>query len=260
MGEFLFLGTSGSMGVPVIACSCPVCLSSNPLNKRKRCAAIIKIGDNSLLIDAGPEIRQQLLSSNIHRLDGVILTHAHYDHIAGFDDLKAFCFAQKQKLPVLLSRNTFDEIRLTHYYLLEETSGHPQGIFFDFNILDELFGSVEFTGIPLEFVSYYQTGMPVIGLKIGNLAYISDIKDFSEKVVQSLRGTEILILSALKHSLSPMHLCVDDAIALAKRIGARQTYFTHMSHEVDYEKDSLKLPSGFAFAYDGLKVPFTLKY
>lgn len=255
-GRFLFLGTSGSMGVPVLGCKCSVCLSDSQYNRRSRCAALIKIANRSLLIDSGPEIRYQLLNHHIDRVDGALITHSHFDHVAGFDDLKAFSFSQKQKLPILLSSSTFSEIEKRYDYLLEYKQGLAFGFFFDFTILDKPFGVVEFTGMEIKYLSYSQSGMQVTGFKIGNLAYLSDIKEYSEELIDEVKGIDILIISALRQSTSPMHMSLDEAIAFSKKIQAKKTYFTHMAHEIDYERDSKLLPNGIEFSYDGLEIPF----
>lgn len=255
-GKFLFLGTSGSMGVPVIACKCSVCLSSSHYNKRKRCSALITVVDRHLLIDAGPEIREQLISRSINKLDGALLTHPHFDHIAGVDDLKAFFFAEKIKLPILLSKETFDEIRHRHYYLIDESRGKPEGFHFDFHILEDRFGKVDFAGLFFEYLTYTQSKMPVTGLKIGNLAYISDLKEYTKELIDAITDIDVLIISALRQTISPMHLSIDEAIAFAKKVSAKKTYFTHMAHDVDYERDTPLLPEGIQFAYDGLEIPF----
>ncbi len=256
-GRFLFLGTSGSLGVPIIGCKCSVCVSISPRNKRRRCSALIAIGGKKLLIDAGPEIRQQLLDAEVDAIDGALITHAHYDHVAGIDDLKAFTFAQKKKLPILLSRQTYDEVTFRSAYLMETVNNRKQGIHFDFQVLDDLSGIASFAGLSIQPISYIQVGMPVTGFKIGNLAYLSDIKEYTPQLIQSVLGVDVLIVSALRYTASPMHLSVDEAIALARKIGAKQTYFTHMSHEIDYTKGLAHLPEGIAFAYDGLAIPFS---
>ncbi|MCX6986652.1 MAG: MBL fold metallo-hydrolase [Chlamydiae bacterium] len=256
IGRFLFLGTSGSMGVPVIGCRCCVCTSNSPFNKRRRCAGVISACEKIILIDAGPEIRQQLLDAGIDHLDGALITHAHYDHMAAIDDLKAFTFAQKKKLPVLLGKHTYEELRFRHHYLMEDSGRGEQGMYFDFHVLEDTCPMSCFSGLCFELLNYSQVGTPVTGFKIGNLAYLSDIKEYSQELIDSISGIDILILSALRYTPSPMHLSVPEAIVLAEQVGAKNTYFTHMSHEIDYTHHSSHLPKNIAFAYDGLEIPF----
>ena len=258
-GSLLFLGTGGSMGVPALACKCSVCLSTSPFNKRRRSAALFQVAGKNLLIDAGPEIREQLLDAHVDTLDGALLTHSHFDHIACVDDLKGYCYAQKKKLPLLLSPETFEEIRSRTHYLMDKEKGGDQGLFFEFNLIKELFGSVEFAGLHFEYLSYFQSGMKVTGIKIGNLAYLSDIKDYSQKVIDAISGIDVLVISALRQTTSPMHFSIEEAIAFCRKIQAKKTYFTHVAHDVDFQRESALLPSGVQFAYDGLRIPFDYK-
>lgn len=255
-GRFAFLGTSGSMGVPVVGCKCSVCSSTSPYNKRRRCAALITLLDRHFLIDAGPEIRQQLIETGIHTLDGALITHPHFDHIAGFDDLKGFYFAEKKKLPILLSQPSYEEMKLRYHYLMDAKTARPEWIHFDFQVLDNHFGKTRFAGMEFEYVSFTQTKMLVTGIKMGNLAYLSDLKEYTEELVKSIYGIDILIVSALRQTSSPMHFSIDEAIAFSKEVNAKKTFFTHLAHDVDYERDSKRLPPTFSFAYDGLEIPF----
>lgn len=254
-GKIVLLGTGGSMGVPVIACSCPVCLSSSVRNKRNRSAALICVDDKTLLIDAGPEIRQQLLAHDIERLDGALITHAHFDHIAAIDDLKAFTFVHKRKLAVLLSKESFEELSHRHYYLMDGEG--RQGLHFDFEVVEPPFKPQVFAGLDIKLLSYFQREMPVLGFKIGDLAYVSDIKQYTKELIEDIKGIETLIVSALRHTSSPMHFSIDEAIAFAIEVGAKTTYFTHMAHEIDYDTVSAALPDSIHLGYDGLAIPFT---
>lgn len=247
-GVFKFLGTSGSMGVPVIGCKCSVCRSVSIKNQRMRCAGLLQLQDKNLLIDAGPEIRLQLLKYKIDRMDGVMITHAHYDHIGGIDDLKAFYFLNKTKIPLLLSSQTWEELSSKYSYLMD--------LFFDPTILEDRFSSLAFAGIPLECLGYEQNGVDVTGFKVGNLVYLSDIKQYSDKLLQRIQNPDILIISALRFDSSPMHFNINEAISFAKQIGAQFTYLTHLAHEVDVVKDHL--PPNVYFAYDGLELSFHL--
>jgi phosphoribosyl 1,2-cyclic phosphate phosphodiesterase len=243
------------MGVPVLGCSCSVCLSSSRYNKRRRSAALLSIADKKILIDAGPDIREQLLDLNLKNLSGAIITHSHFDHIAGLDDLKAYSFAQKSKIPLLLSEATFDELSLRHHYLMDENQDRKQGLFFDFQLIPSSFCTIDFVGVEIDILSFVQNHMPVNGFKVGNLAFVSDIKEYSQQLLDSISGIEILIVSALRQTSSPMHFSIDEAVAFSKKVGAKKTYLTHMAHEVDYDIHSSLLPSGVQFAFDGLEIP-----
>lgn len=242
------------MGVPVIACPCSVCHSPLSYNKRSRSAAIISVDQKTLLIDAGPEIRQQLLNSGVTHLDGAILTHAHFDHIAAVDDLKAFTFIHKKKLPILLSKESYDEISHRHYYLMNGEGGG--GLHFDFEIVSPPFSSRVFQGVHINLLAYEQREVPVLGILVGDLAYVSDIKQYNKELIQKIRGVSTLIVSALRPTSSPMHFSIDEAIAFSKEVGAKTTYLTHIAHEVDHQSVSKELPKGIHLAYDGLRLPF----
>lgn len=256
-GTFVFLGTGSSMGVPVIGCSCQVCQSSNLKNKRTRAAALVHLKDKTFLIDAGPDFRSQALINNIQKIDGFILTHAHYDHIGGFDDLKAYQYVLQKKVPCLMSEETFLELKNRYHYFFHPTPEDPvNSRFFSWTLVDNSFGQIEFEGSLLHYVSYFQAGMKVLGVRIGNLAYISDIKRYEERLIQELAGVEILIVSALKTAGSEMHFSLEEALTFSKRVAPHKTYLTHIAHEMEHQKVQESLPSNVFLAYDGLTLPF----
>ena len=258
-GRFVFLGTGGSMGVPMIGCECEVCRSGSTYNKRLRSAGLIVAGDKKFVIDVGPDFRTQALYYHIKRIAGVLLTHAHSDHLAGIDDLRAYFFLQKHKIPCALSKETFDEVKLRYHYMLQPlTSGKSIAAQIDFHILQEDFGTFELEGLPVEYVSYYQTGMKVTGYRIGNFAYISDIREYSEEVVRKLKGVEILVLSALRHVPTAMHFSIEEAIAFARLVGAKRTYLTHIAHELEHHQAAAQLPEDIHMSYDGLEIPIEI--
>jgi len=208
------------------------------------------------LLDAGPEIRMQLLDACINDIDGVIITHGHFDHIAGVDDLKSFYYKKKSKLPMVLPRQTYNDFCVRNHYMMDKSSGGTESLFFDFHIIDDMFSFAHFCGVEFYFLGYQQNNMDVLGFKLGNLAYLSDIKQYSDRLLQEIQGIDVLIISALRKTTSTMHLSIDEAIAFAQRIGAKKTYFTHMAHEVDYESDAKHLPKDIFLAYDGLQISF----
>ncbi len=257
--KFLFLGTGGSLGVPVITCQCKVCTSSSQFNKRYRPSALITFGKKAFVIDVGPDFRDQAIHYNIHHLDGVFLTHTHYDHIGGLDELRVFYFLQKKRLPTLASVETYDELRHRFHYLFKtkQADGSLQSQL-DFHILEEDFGKVEFQGLSVEYVTYTQANMKVTGYKLGNLAYISDIRNYSEKVVETIKGVDILILSALRYTPTEVHFSIEEAIDFSKKVGAKKTFLTHIAHELDHDETNQKMPDDIRLAHDGLEIPFTL--
>lgn len=250
MGEILFLGTGNSMGIPVIGCPCPVCHSTDPNNKRLRMSAVVTFEGKRFLIDAGPDLRQQALKFGVDDLDGLLLTHPHYDHIAGLDELRVFFFRHQKALPCLLSEFTLGELKQRHEYLFRKRAQ------FDFTVLPGEQGAIEFCGIEIGYMTFAQGRMPVNGYRFGDLAYLSDVGDYEEKIFDDLKGVKRLVLSALRHTPSDLHLTVEQAIAFGRRVGAEETWFIHMSHDLDHETTNQELPEGFQLAYDGLTLHF----
>ena len=254
--SFLFLGTGASMGTPVVTCKCEVCTSSDPLNHRLRPAGLLKLGDERFLIDTGPDFRHQALKYGIDRLDGVLITHTHFDHIAGLNDLRVYYFLQKKTLPCLLSQESYDELKKTHGYIFNQSKDDVMGgSRFDFKIIKKDFGVEKFGGHSWETMAFEQGGMKVTGFRLGSFAYVMDLKHFSPEIYQALKGVEVLVMSALRYKSSPAHLSMDEAIAFAAKIGAGQTWFSHIAHDVDHAKTNEQLPAGVKLAYDGLEIP-----
>lgn len=253
-GSLLLLGTGASSGVPVIGCSCSVCHSSEPRNRRLRSAALLKVAGRQFLIDAGPDVRMQALRWDINTLDGVFLTHAHQDHTAGIDDLRIYAGRSHKPLPCLLSSATLDEVRTRFSYLFRE----PFNSALDLRLLPEARGEMLFEGVRVCYFTFSQLAMPVNGYRFGDLAYVSDIRDYPETIFDDLRGVQHLVISALRFSSSHMHLTVDEAVAFAERVGAAHTYFTHTSHDLDYEKTNAYLPDKVRMGYDGMVIDFHL--
>jgi phosphoribosyl 1,2-cyclic phosphate phosphodiesterase len=250
--RFLFLGTGGSTGIPVIGCHCLTCSSPSSFNKRLRPSALIRTENKNFLIDVGPDFREQALKYGIERLDGLLLTHTHFDHIAGIDELRTYNFLQKSALPCLLSRATYDELKRRYYYLFEPRGGDSSlCASLDIHLIEKASGSVDFGGLPWRYVTYEQGSMVVTGFCVGKLAYISDIKRYTEDLFSQLKGIEILVLSAVKRDHSEMHLTLQEAIAFAGKVGAKKTWITHVGHDLEYEEINRMLPEGIKLSFDG---------
>ncbi len=256
-GTFLFLGTGASAGVPIIGCTCAVCSSQDPRNQRLRPSGLIRMGDRTLLIDVGPDFRQQALRHRISHLDGLLLTHTHYDHIAGIDELRVLNFRMKKSFPCLLSAASYRDLKTRYYYLFEEEAAPEyKAARLDCHVLPDDQGEIEFLGLKIGYISYTQADMQVNGFRIGDFAYISDIREYNEKIFDSLRGVRTLVLSALRAEPSRVHLTLDEAVAFAERVGAKHTWLTHLSHALDHEKACQLLPSHVQLGYDGLEFSF----
>lgn len=258
-GELLFLGTGGSLGVPIIGCTCPVCTSHDPKNKRYRSSVLLAVNGQQVLIDCGPDFRTQMLSNGITNLDGVIITHTHNDHVAGVDDLRMISFKNGRSVKCLLSEESALDMKTRYQFLLKRNEKYPQlPITLDFELLPSLEGVGEFCGIRYTYFSYDQVGMRVDGFRFGDLAYVTDIHRYNETIFTHLKGVRTLIVSALRFPASHMHFTVDEAIEFAKRVGAQKTWLIHVSHELDHEKTNAYLPENIRMAYDGLKIKFHL--
>lgn len=253
----LFLGTGASAGTPMIGCKCPVCTSNEPRNQRLRPSTLITCGKQKILIDSGPDFRTQALKFGIDSLSGVILTHTHFDHIAGLDELRAFYLHTEKKLPVLVSQATLEELQFRFSYLFKEKKwGISLSAQLDFEVLPEKRGEISFLGLPISYCTYTQGGMEVNGFRFGTLAYILDIRHFDETIFEDLKGVETLVLSAIHEKPSPMHFTVLEAAEFARKVGAKKTWLSHISHHLDHEKGNRLLPEGMALAYDGLEIEF----
>ena len=213
---------------------------------------LITDGDKRYIIDIGPDYRTQALKYGIDTLDGLILTHTHYDHIAGIDELRIYTFRQKKPVPCILSRETYEELKVRYHYFLPKDELHNTKL--NFSFLEGERGEAHFEGLDLSYFSYIQVGMKVNGFRFNNLAYVTDIMEFDETIFDSLKGLDTLILSGRRWEKSIAHLSIDEGIAFSKKTGAKKTFFTHISHEIEHEKTSKDLPDGFFLAYDGLEI------
>ena len=248
------------MGVPVIGCSCPVCQSKDPKNKRLRPSALITVDNKKILIDCGPDFRSQALRAHITTLDGIIFTHAHQDHTGGIDDLRIFHMRTKLALPCLLSSESLRDIQQRFSYIFSE---HDHGYDkllpkFQFQFFELDSGKIDFIGLPIHYFTYSQAGMRVTGLRFGNLAYVTDIRNYSESIFEDLKGVEILIVSALRQMPSPIHFNIDEAVEFSRKVGAHHTWLNHLAHEIDYAKTNEYLPENIRVAYDGLEINFLI--
>lgn len=257
-GKFTILGSGTSQGVPVIGCDCAVCRSGNPKDKRLRTAALIRWNGLNIAIDCGPDFRQQMLREDVRSLDAVLITHQHNDHIIGLDDIRPFNFMAKQDMPVYASAQVIDEIKKRFAYIFDSNPypGAPR------ILLKEMNKNEAFThkNLPICPVEVLHGQLPVLGFRLGSLAYLTDVKTIAPEEMAKLHDLDTLILSALHHRPHHSHLNLQEAVELINRLNPRQTYLIHISHRMGkYEEINPGLPPGVDLSYDGLEVEFEVE-
>lgn len=244
--QVTFLGTGTSRGVPVVGCDCKVCNSTNPKNKRWRSSILIE-SDCAVVIDTSVDFRMQMLRHKRRHLDAVVYTHAHVDHIMGLDDIYPFNIWSKKRIPAYASPETLEQIRITFRHLFSENPypGTPKvdlvPIEGDFHIGDLNFHPVE----------VFHGHLPVLGFRIGDFAYITDVSHIPERSMQQLEGIRCLVLDGLRYKSHPTHFSLSEAAETARQLGAVETYLIHMTHEVDHDEGNSVLPESVKLAYDG---------
>jgi len=251
--QMTFLGSGTSGGVPVISCDCTVCRSLNPKNKRLRSSVLFQVEGLNILVDTSPDLRQQLLRQPIPRVDAVLYTHAHADHIFGLDELRRFNYLQKERIPAYAHPETSIKLRSIFDYAFHEGALRP-GVP-NLSLMD-IKGKFSIAGIEIIPVPLLHGNQEILGFRIGDLAYCTDVSAIPETSYPLLENLEYLILDALREKPHPTHFSLDQAIDQAQKINAKQTYFTHISHILDQDKHGQGLPESIRFAYDGLVLEF----
>ena len=249
--KLTFLGTGTSCGVPTIGCQCQVCQSTDPKDKRLRCSALLETAATRLLIDCGPDFRQQIMPQPFRKIDGILITHAHYDHMGGMDDIRPYCqfgeinvyadpIACKgllEMLPYCFAENRYPGVPAIS---LHEIHKHKPFRIGDLDIM------------PIEVMHH---DLPILGYRIGGLTYITDMKTISDNELPYLEGTDTLVVNALRIRPHHSHQTLDDAVIFSRRVGARQTYLIHSSHDIGlHEEVNRSLPNDIQLAYDGQEI------
>lgn len=251
--KLTFLGTGTSTGVPQMNCNCKVCRSTDPADSRMRASAIVETGGKTILIDCGPDFREQIL--RFHRdgdLDALLITHQHYDHVGGADDLRAYCKG-KAAFPVYCQQDVADDLRMRMPYCFTEHP-YPGVPHFDIHIISPLkpFRAEGIEVLPLP-VNHFK--LEIVGFRIGNLAYITDAKRVPDATIESIRGIDTLVINALRWEEHMSHLTIPEALAIIAEVAPRRAYITHLSHHAGLAADvSPLLPEGVELARDGMAI------
>lgn len=248
--KITFLGTGTSQGVPVVACDCSVCQSTDLRDKRLRASILVEVGQSTILIDAGPDFRQQMLRARVKALDAILITHEHYDHIAGLDDIRAFNWVQKKPSDIYAEERVQKSIKKIFSYVFasKKYPGIPQMNLYTIN--EDEFCIDDIKVIPIRGLHYK---LPVLGFRFGNFAYVTDIKTIEEDELAKLKGVEVLVVEALRKEEHLSHLNLKGALDLIDHVNPQQAYLTHVSHLMGKQKEvSDELPDHVEFAYDGL--------
>jgi phosphoribosyl 1,2-cyclic phosphate phosphodiesterase len=246
--KITFLGTGSALGVPQLGCHCHVCRSPHAVNRRKRTCFLIESHGKTFLLDPGPDTKILLEDHALKRLDGVLITHAHHDHIGGYDDLRIFAIRQEGVIPTLIHEKNVDELKRRCGYLFK--MGYT---YFQLDTLNDDMGHGQFEGLDYKYFTYIQNGMSVTGFIFGSVAFCSDIQTLDDHIAASLRGVDTLIVSCVLKPSGPYksHLNLDEIEDLKIRSGAKNVIITHMGHDIDYEILNKSLPDDVILSYDG---------
>ncbi|MHC4453388.1 MAG: MBL fold metallo-hydrolase [Planctomycetota bacterium] len=246
-----FLGTGTSYGVPMIGCECRVCTSDNPKNSRTRSSIVISDGEHKILIDAATELRIQCLQNKVKDLDAVLLTHSHADHVLGFDDLRHFNRKRKSNIPVYGSRDTINNVSQMFSYAFNEVPSNGSKPKVSLIPID---GKLNLSGIEVIPVDVMHGQEKVTAYRIKKFAYVTDVSQIPQESVDKLQGLDLLIIAALRNIPHEKHFSIEQAINIVSRLKPKQTFFTHIAHDIEHEETNNALPPGIKLAYDGLAV------
>ena len=248
-----FLGTGTSQGVPVIACHCRVCRSGDSRDRRLRTSALLEVEGRNILFDIGPDLRQQMLREDVGHLDAILITHAHRDHVGGLDDIRSFNYVQHSKMNVYLNAEARHAIERDYHYIFEphQYPGLPEA---DLHTVEAPFTAA---GVEVTPVKAMHKDLPVLGFRIGTLAYITDANYMAPEEMAKLKGVKVLVINALRREKHFSHYSLPEALEVIETVAPERAYLTHMSHEMGLHAEvSATLPPHVELAYDGLRVEF----
>jgi len=252
--QLTFLGTGTSQGIPTVGCNCTVCLSDNPKDHRLRCSVIITQKETSLLVDTGPDLRQQLLTNSIINVDAILFTHEHNDHVIGLDDIRPLYFRRRSNIPTYGLERVHNEIKQRFSYMFGN-SVYPGVAQIDTHSINENTATFDIDDIQVTPIGVMHGNLPILGYRFGRIAYITDASLISEKQIKKLSNLDIVVINALQRKEHHSHFTLDEAVEFINRIGAKAGYLTHLSHLMGSHDDiSLELPKHIHVAYDGLVI------
>ncbi|MEJ7589695.1 MAG: MBL fold metallo-hydrolase [Ferruginibacter sp.] len=249
-----FLGTGTSSGVPMIGCGCPVCTSTDKKDKRLRSSILVQSAHTSFVVDTTPDFRYQMLREKVTKLDAVLFTHPHKDHIAGLDDVKAFTFLSGKPMEVYANALTQEALKREFYYIFSD-SKYPGIPDINLHVIDLVPFAIR--DIPVIPVLVWHLNMPVLGFRFGHFTYITDANRIDAEEKDKIKGSKTVVINALRHQKHLSHYTLDEAINVVRDLKVPHAYFTHISHQLGkYQDINNKLPDGLELAYDGLRLSF----
>lgn len=252
--QLIFLGTGTSQGIPTVGCSCDVCNSDNPRDKRLRSSVLIRNGNTSLLVDTGPDLRQQLLGNNITDVDAILYTHEHNDHVIGLDDIRPMYFRRRSNIPTYGLKRVHDEIKQRFSYMFGD-SVYPGVAQIDTHDIDQHTNPFTIESINIIPIGVHHGKLEILGYRFGQMAYITDASDIDDHQIAKLKGLDVIVINALQRKEHHSHFTLSEALEFISKIGARKAYLTHLSHLMGSSEDiALELPTHVSLAYDGLVV------
>ncbi|MBE6237691.1 MAG: MBL fold metallo-hydrolase [Bacteroidales bacterium] len=254
--KLTFLGTGTSQGIPMIGCGCEVCSSTDPQDKRLRSSVFVEYEGLKILVDAGPDFRYQMLREGITNVDAILLTHNHKDHTGGLDDIRAFNYLEKKATQIYCEKYVEESLRMEYSYAFAENK-YPGAPEWEVHIIDEQPFSIK--GVTIVPIRGMHFRLPVLGYRFGDIAYCTDMNHIPEEEFSKLEGLEHFIINCVRRGRHISHFSLEGAIEVARRVGARNTWLTHMSHQLPKHRLlSEELPDGIRPAYDGLVIDFSM--